>query len=47
VADKGCKKALKENPGLAKGANIVDGKVTNKGVADAFGLEYTSLDSLL
>ena len=47
LADKGWKKALKENTDLAKGANIINGKVTYKGVADAFDLEYTDIDTLL
>jgi alanine dehydrogenase len=47
LADKGYKTAVLEHPELAKGLNIVDGKVTYKGVADAFGLEYTPLDAVL
>lgn len=47
LADKGWKKALKENADLAKGANIIDGKVTYKGVADAFDLEFTDIETLL
>lgn len=40
LADKGWKQACKEDKGLALGLNIVEGKVTFPGVADAFGLEY-------
>jgi alanine dehydrogenase len=40
LANKGWKQALRDNPALLKGLNIVDGKVTYPGVADAFGLEY-------
>lgn len=47
IADKGYKKAARENPEIAKGINIIKGKVTYKGVAEAFGLEYESFDSLL
>ncbi|UCD89964.1 MAG: alanine dehydrogenase [Desulfobacterales bacterium] len=47
LADKGYRNAAKENPEIAKGINVLEGKVTHKGVADAFGLEYVSLDSLL
>jgi alanine dehydrogenase len=47
IADKGWKHAMQENPEIKLGANVVKGKVTYKGVADAFGLEYTSLDKLL
>jgi len=47
IADKGYKKAAKENPEIAKGINILKGKVTYKAVAEAFGLEYFPLESLL
>ncbi len=47
IANKGWKKAMKENPEIKPGANIVRGKVTCRGVADAFGLEYVPIDSLL
>ena len=33
-----------ENPGLAKGVNVVGGKVTYAPVADATGLQYTPLE---
>jgi alanine dehydrogenase len=45
LANKGWKKALKENPALQKGLNIVDGKVTYPAVAEAFALPYTPPDS--
>jgi len=41
LANKGWKRALKENPALLKGLNIVDGKVTYAGVAEAFGMELS------
>ncbi len=47
LADKGWKRALKENAELKRGANVVSGKVTYKGVADAFGLECADIDALL
>lgn len=47
LADKGYKKAVLENSELAKGVNVIEGKVTYKGVSDAFGLEYTPLESLI
>ena len=47
LADKGYKLAARENPELAKGINILEGKITYKGVADAFNLEYTPLDTIL
>src|SRR6201987_5769697 len=39
IAGKGVEKATRENPGLAAGVNLRGGKVTNKPVADTFGLE--------
>ncbi len=47
IADKGWKKAMKENPEIRLGANVVNGKVTYKGVAEAFGMELTDIDTLL
>jgi alanine dehydrogenase len=47
IADKGWKKAMKQNPEIKLGANVVKGKVTYKGVAEAFGLKYTSINTLL
>ena len=43
LADLGWVEACKEDPGLADGVNVVDGKVTFKAVAEAFNLEYTPL----
>jgi alanine dehydrogenase len=40
LANKGWKQALKDDPALVKGLNVVDGKVTYRGVAEAFGMEY-------
>jgi alanine dehydrogenase len=40
LANKGWKKALAESPALLKGLNVVDGKVTYRGVAEAFGMEF-------
>ena len=47
IANKGWKKAFAQNPEIKLGANVVKGKVTYKGVADAFGLEYFPIDNLL
>ncbi len=47
LADKGYKIASLENPELAKGLNIVKGKVTYKGVAEAFNLKYEPIESVL
>src|SRR5512132_4372137 len=40
LANKGWKRALKDNPALLKGLNVTDGKVTYAGVAEAFGMKY-------
>ncbi|HHT70576.1 MAG: alanine dehydrogenase [bacterium] len=47
LANKGWKKALQDDPVLAKGLNVADGKVTFKAVADEQGLEYTPPEELL
>ena len=47
IADKGWKKAMKENPEIKKGANVIRGRITFKGVADAFGMKVTPVDKLL
>jgi len=47
IANKGWRRAMKENREIKLGANVVKGKVTYQGVAEAFGLEYTPIDSLL
>lgn len=41
LADMGYQDACASDPGLAEGINIERGKVTNKPVADTFGLNYT------
>ncbi|TXB62063.1 alanine dehydrogenase [Phaeodactylibacter luteus] len=47
LADKGWKQACADNEPLKLGLNVVDGKVVYKGVADAFGLDYTPVDAML
>ena len=47
IADKGWKKALQENSEIKRGANVVQGKVTFRGVADALNLKYTPVDELI
>lgn len=47
LANKGYKKALLEDMALAKGLNVYDGKIVYKAVADAFGMEYCSLEEVL
>jgi alanine dehydrogenase len=47
LANKGWKKACFENNALAKGLNIVKGKVVYKEVAEAFNLDYIEASSIL
>jgi alanine dehydrogenase len=47
IATKGWKNACRENPPLAKGLNVVNGKVVYKGVADAFNLPFTDPETVL
>jgi alanine dehydrogenase len=47
LANKGWKQACKDNEPLKKGLNVIDGKVVYKGVADAFGLEFTPVEQFL
>lgn len=47
IADKGWKRAARENAEIRCGLNIVSGRTTFKGVAEAFGLEYVESDTLL
>jgi alanine dehydrogenase len=44
LADKGWQQACKDDSALAKGLNIVEGKVVFKAVADVFGLPYEPLN---
>lgn len=43
LADKGWRAACAQDPGLAEGVNMVDGKITYKAVAEAWDLPYTEL----
>lgn len=47
IANKGWSKAVYQNPEIKSGVNVVNGKVTYDAVAQAFGLEYTPVDSLI
>ena len=47
IADKGWARAFRENPEIRAGANVVKGRITCRGVAEAFGLEYTPVEELL
>ena len=47
LANKGWKKAVREDSALAKGVNILDGKVTYEAVAQAHGLEFVPIQKAL
>jgi len=47
IANKGWKKACNENDALRKGLNVVKGKVVYEGVAEAFGLPYQDVQTVL
>ena len=47
LANKGWKQALRDNAALLKGLNVVDGKVTYAGVAEAFGKQSVDPASVL
>ena len=47
IANKGWRKAMKENNEIKLGANVVQGHVTYEGVAEAFGFNLINIDSLL
>ena len=43
LAKKGLRRAVAENPALARGVNISEGKVANPAVAETFGFECVPL----
>ncbi|MFE6056326.1 alanine dehydrogenase [Kitasatospora sp. NPDC056446] len=47
LANRGWKDALRRDPALAKGLNVHEGQITFPAVAEAFGLESVSLESVL
>jgi alanine dehydrogenase len=47
VADHGLREALARDRALARGVNVIDGKITYEAVAEAHGLEYSPLDDVL
>ena len=47
LANKGWGAACRDDRALALGLNIVDGKVVYPGVAEAFGLEHTQVETVL
>lgn len=47
IANKGYRQACLDNPGLAKGVNVINGQLTYQAVADALKLPYTALEQVL
>ncbi len=47
LANKGYKKAMVDDPALARGLNTHKGELTYKAVADAFDMDYTPLSDLM
>jgi len=47
LADKGWRRAMSDNPALAKGLNTFDGNVTNEPVAQALGYTVLPLETVL
>jgi len=47
LADKGWKRALREDAHFGSGLNVAAGKLTNRAVAEALGLPFTPADAAL
>jgi alanine dehydrogenase len=47
IANHGWRQAMDQNEEIRHGANVVAGRVTYPGVAEAFGMEYVPVESLL
>jgi alanine dehydrogenase len=47
IADHGLAEAVARDPALARGVNVLNGKVTYEAVAEAHGLDYHPLDDVL
>ncbi len=47
LANKGWKKSAQESTAMKVGLNIVEGKITCQAVAEAFEMEYVSVDDVL
>jgi alanine dehydrogenase len=47
IADHGLREAVARDRSLARGVNVLEGKVTYEAVAEAHGLEYSPLDDVL
>jgi alanine dehydrogenase len=47
IAERGTIDAIREDPELARGVNVLGGGVTYEAVAEAHDLDYTPLDDVL
>ena len=47
IAEKGYVKAIQTNPEIKSGVNMIDGKITYRGVADTFGLQSHPIEDIL
>jgi alanine dehydrogenase len=47
IADNGLAEAVARDPALARGVNVLDGKITYEAVAEAHGLEYHPVEDVL
>jgi alanine dehydrogenase len=47
IASLGLAEAVARDPALARGVNVLDGKITYEAVAEAHGLEYSPLEDVL
>jgi alanine dehydrogenase len=47
IADKGWKQAVLDDAALAKGVNVLDGKIVYRPVAEAHGMGYTPLEEMI
>jgi alanine dehydrogenase len=47
IAEHGIREAVARDPALARGVNVLDGKLTYEAVAEAHGLEYAPLEQVV
>jgi Na+/H+ antiporter NhaC len=47
IAENGWRRAMRENREIMLGANIMDGRITYKAVAEAFDMDFTPIEELL
>ena len=47
LADHGLREAIDRDPALARGVNVLDGRLTYEAVAEAHGLDYSPLEDVL